>query len=81
MFNRVEEVLRFRKSILGMLRIAAHDDILLGRPWSWRFEVYDSGASFQRMLFSFKALKVENFYKDTKFLEPTHEAERSEGVG
>lgn len=79
--SRVEKVARFRKSILEMLRNAVHEDIRLGQPWSWRFEVYESGPSFDRMLFSFKALKMENFYKDTKFLEPTHEAERSEGVG
>lgn len=59
---------KFRMEILDLVHKKATEDIYEDREWKWRYETLDE-VSYEKILFSLKDFKVENYWKDTKFVE------------
>ena len=66
--NRDEQVFQLRTRLLGKIQSCSQKDISLGRDWNWRYDVYGS-VSYDKMLYSFKKLKTENYYTDLHFIQ------------
>lgn len=67
--RRIQQVTQLRAQLYKITAMRIKEDIQHQRPWRWRFELL-SKSSTLRMIFSFKPIKTENFYKDTTFLKP-----------
>jgi hypothetical protein len=67
MLIRNDRVYRFRGNLLKKVSTAAKNDIYNNRPWVWRYDVLTS-VPYNKMLYSFKKLKPENFWDDLSFI-------------
>jgi len=67
--NRVH---RFRTELLNKVSEKSKQDVDVDededKDWEWRYDAFEE-VTYEEMLYSLKKLKVENYYKDTKFIE------------
>ncbi len=67
---RNRRVLRFRAGILARTSAAAKADIAAGRyEWQWRYREFER-VPYGRMVISVRRLREENYWTDTRFLDP-----------
>lgn len=64
---RNDRVCEFRLLLLRYVTDAGTADIREGRDWAWRYDAFES-VKYEKNLFSFKRLKVSNYWSDLSFV-------------
>lgn len=67
---RGHAVFMYRRRLLSQVNKCSQLDILRGKSWSWRFEMWDT-VTFDQMAHSWRPLWT--FYPDPSFLDPDAE--------
>ena len=63
-----EQVGKFRIKLINKIKEGAKEDIKNNKDWKWRYKEFDK-VNYNKMIYSFKKLKPENFWDDISFLE------------
>jgi len=58
----------FQLELLKKISESAEDDIRNNKDWKWRYKEFNK-VSYNKILYSFKGFKPENYWNDLSFLE------------